>query len=80
MSELRPTMLLASAKTAALLVDLSPSTWSRLDSAGKVPAPIRLTEGSVRWRVSELSDWCQAGCPDRITWEADRAAALKLKA
>ena len=45
-------------------------TW---DAAGKLPAPVRIG-GKVLWPVAEINDWIRAGCPDRETWEARRAA------
>ena len=45
----------------------------RLDSAGKIPRPIRLGR-SVRWPVQEIKDWMDAGGPDRRTWEAMKGA------
>ncbi len=41
----------------------------RLNSAGKLPKPIRLG-GSVRWNREEVRRWFEASCPDRKTWEA----------
>jgi predicted DNA-binding transcriptional regulator AlpA len=38
-------------------------------SAGRAPAPLRLSRGCVRWRRAELIAWTEAGCPDRRTWE-----------
>ena len=61
------------AKLAAPLCGVSVATWHRLNSARKIPAPVRLG-GRVLWRVQELRDWMGAGCPDRKTWEALKAA------
>lgn len=41
----------------------------RLDSAGKVPRPIRLGR-SVRWPLAEINRWMDAGAPDRQRWQA----------
>ena len=41
----------------------------RLDSAGKLPKPIRLGR-SVRWQVAEIENWLDAGAPDRQRWQA----------
>ena len=41
----------------------------RLNSAGKLPKPVRLG-GSVRWRRDEIIAFVEAGCPDRQTWDA----------
>lgn len=43
------------------------SVWRR-DSAGELPAPVRIG-GSVRWRAEELNRWIKAGCVSREVWE-----------
>ena len=43
----------------------------RLHVIGKLPKPIRLGK-SVRWLVSEINRWLEAGAPDRKTWEATK--------
>lgn len=63
--------LLVSAEIAARLCGVSEATWWRLHAAAKVPAPIRLG-GRTLWRRAELAAFCEAGCPDRRTWEALR--------
>jgi predicted DNA-binding transcriptional regulator AlpA len=40
----------------------------RMDSAGKLPRPIRLGK-VVLWKVDEINAWLNAGAPDRKTWE-----------
>ena len=45
----------------------------RLDSAGKIPKPIRLGQ-SVRWPVVEIENWMAVGAPNRQRWEAMRGA------
>jgi predicted DNA-binding transcriptional regulator AlpA len=68
--------LLVPAPEAGRLSGVSEATWYRLAAAKRVPAPIRLG-GRVLWRVAELREWVEAGCPDRRTWEARRASARK---
>ncbi|REJ88385.1 MAG: DNA-binding protein [Planctomycetota bacterium] len=63
--------LMVSADDAAALIGVSPATWHRMVAAGKTPAPVRLSKGCVRYRTADLQRWCEAGCPDRKTWEAD---------
>jgi predicted DNA-binding transcriptional regulator AlpA len=63
--------LLLPAAVAGPLCGVSKATWWRLHAAGKVPAPIRLG-GRTLWRRAELVAFCEAGCPDRKTWEAIR--------
>lgn len=59
--------LLLSARDAAATCGVSKATWWRLDSAGKIPQPIKIG-GSTRWRTDDLRRWVAAGCPDRETW------------
>jgi len=65
-------VLAVSARELAGLLRISlRQTW-RLNSAGKLPKPIRLG-GSVRWSRQEVAAWFEAGCPDRKTWESRKA-------
>jgi predicted DNA-binding transcriptional regulator AlpA len=58
-----------SARQLSQMLGVSLRQCWRLSSAGKLPKPIRLG-GSVRWNRQEVTDWFEAGCPDRKTWEA----------
>lgn len=62
-------MQLLSAKELGRVLDLSKRQIFRLNSCGKIPAPLRIG-GSVRWSSSEIREWLKAGAPDRHTWEA----------
>lgn len=69
--------LLVTAKAAAAMISVSPATWHRMVSAGKTPAPIRLSPGCVRFDADELRRWVTARrpdgtLPDRKEWEALR--------
>jgi len=59
--------LLLTADQSAKLVGLGRSTFYRLHSSGHVPLPVRLG-GAVRWRMTELEAWVDAGCPARAQW------------
>jgi len=63
------TKTLVSADTLGTMLSLSKRTIHRLNSSGKIPAPIRIG-GSVRWSESTIAAWLQAGAPDRKTFEA----------
>ena len=63
------TTQLLNAKTLGQMLALSKRQVFRLNSCGKIPAPIRIG-GSVRWSAAEISAWLAAGAPDRRTWEA----------
>lgn len=76
--DIGPAGLLVSAKEAAALCGMSLRTWWRKDSAGHVPAAVRIGGGSMkRWRLEELRDWCNAGCPPRKEWEVMAAVDSK---
>jgi hypothetical protein len=65
--------LLVGAKEAARLCGVSPATWARMKSAGRLPACLWVSK-RVLWRVEELREWVEAGCPDRKAWDAMRDA------
>lgn len=62
---------LLSAKTLGQMLSLSKRQIFRLNSCGKIPAPIRIG-GSVRWVTSTIESWIDMGCPDRQSFEAMR--------
>lgn len=66
--------ILVDARTAAALLGVGLRTLRTMDAAGKLPAPVRLSAGCVRWRLAELRDWTEADCPDRARWAAIRTA------
>ena len=61
--------LTVSGKKLSQQLDVSLRHVRRLDAAGKIPKPVRIGN-SVRWVVSEIDAWLQAGAPDRQSWEA----------
>lgn len=63
--------LLVSARQAAAMCGRSLRTWRSLDSAGRIPRPVRINRATL-WRTNELRAWVDAGCPDRENWEAQR--------
>ena len=61
-------VLLDDKPTLATLLNTSVRNIDRLNSGGRIPAPVRI--GSrPRWRREEILAWVQAGCPDRQAWE-----------
>ena len=48
----------------AELLSVSIRTVWRLDSAGKLPSPLRIGR-SVKWRRHEIIDWLERDCPPR---------------
>jgi predicted DNA-binding transcriptional regulator AlpA len=65
--------VLVGAGSVGRLVGLSEQTVRRYHYEGKLPRPLRIS-GSLRWRTAEIAAWCEAGCPDRQTWEEMQAA------
>lgn len=60
----------------AEVLNTSPRTIHRLNSAGKIPRPVMLGN-RPRWRHSEIMAWIDAGMPPRQTWEAVKIARRK---
>jgi predicted DNA-binding transcriptional regulator AlpA len=68
----KPPSQLLSAGSLGQMLALSKRQIFRLNSCGKIPAPIHIG-GAVRWSAHEVSAWLAAGAPDRRTWEARKA-------
>jgi len=68
MSNTGTTEKLLRAVDVGRILNLSKRQIFRLNSSGKIPAPIRIG-GAVRWAESTIADWLAAGAPDRKTWE-----------
>jgi predicted DNA-binding transcriptional regulator AlpA len=64
--------MLIDARRLAELLDVSKATFDRMKAAGKLPRHIELSRGCHRWRLSEVRDWIDAGCPPIKEWEARR--------
>ena len=69
-----PEPLLLSARDLAAMLRLGLRTIRSLDSAGRLPRPLRITPGCVRWRYDEIRAWLDAGAPCRQVWARLRAA------
>jgi predicted DNA-binding transcriptional regulator AlpA len=71
----QPSPLLIAARPLADSLAVSLATLRRMDSSGRLPRPIRLSNGAVRWRADEIRAWVEADCPRRSEWEAFRASS-----
>jgi predicted DNA-binding transcriptional regulator AlpA len=69
MSNTGTTEKLLRAVDVGRILNLSKRQIFRLNSSGKIPAPIRIG-GAVRWAESTIAEWLAAGAPDRKTLEA----------
>ncbi|WP_088258728.1 helix-turn-helix transcriptional regulator [Fimbriiglobus ruber] len=65
--------LVVDAQRLGVMLDAKLRTVWTWNAAGKLPAPIRIG-GRVLWRVDEIRAWIDAGAPNRVEWEARRAA------
>jgi len=63
--------VLLTANALGQMLGLSRRQIFRLNSCGKIPAPIRIG-GAVRWSAQEIANWLEAGAPDRKLWEMTR--------
>ena len=66
-----PEPLLVTAKQAAAMCGRSIRCWWTWNSAGLIPGPVKIGRATL-WRVDELRQWTEAGCPRREEWEAQR--------
>ena len=64
---------LLNAKAFGQRLSLSKRQIFRLNSCGKIPAPIRIG-GAVRWSEETIRRWLSCGAPDRKTFEAMQEA------
>ncbi len=64
--------LMVDARALGFLLGFGLRTIRSMDAAGKLPRPLRISH-SVRWSLSEIRDWIDAGAPDRETWTPLRA-------
>jgi predicted DNA-binding transcriptional regulator AlpA len=69
--EAGPDVLLIDIKGLARMLGRSERALWRDLSAGRLPRQVKLG-GMTKWRVAEIRDWVDAGCPDRATWEGSR--------
>jgi predicted DNA-binding transcriptional regulator AlpA len=70
-------VLAISARELAEMLGISLRQVWRLNSAGKLPRPLRIG-GSVRWDRDEILRWFREGCPDRRTWQAKKEVGYGL--
>lgn len=48
------------AAEAASLCNISLAHWRRMYRTGKAPAPIKISDRKLGWRIGELMDWMSA--------------------
>lgn len=73
MDTITTTEKLLTAKAVGEMLSLSKRQIFRLNSSGRIPAPIRIG-GAVRWSENTIVEWLASGAPDRKTFEAMQEA------
>lgn len=68
------TCQLLTAKAVGEKLSLSKRAVFRMRSAGLIVAPLKVGQGAVRWRSSDIEEWIAMGCPDRKTFNAMQQA------
>ncbi|MFH1613805.1 MAG: AlpA family phage regulatory protein [Planctomycetota bacterium] len=63
---------LLTAQMVGAKLSLSKRAVFRMRSAGFIIAPIRVGQGAIRWRQSEIEKWISMGCPSKSEFEARR--------
>ena len=65
---------LLTAQAVGAMLSLSKRQIFRMRSASLIVAPLKVGQGAVRWRQSDVERWISMGCPDRQTFETMRGA------
>ncbi|MHA2043538.1 MAG: helix-turn-helix transcriptional regulator [Planctomycetota bacterium] len=65
---------LLTAKAVGEMLSLSKRQIFRMKSAGLICAPVKVGQGAIRWRQSDIDRWIELGCPDRKSFEAMQGA------
>ena len=74
MSNERTQERLLTAKAVGERLSLSKRAVFRMRSAGRIVAPLKVGQGAVRWRESDLDKWIEWGCKSRQEFETRRQA------
>lgn len=63
---------LLTAKAVAEKLSLSKRAVFRMRSSGLICAPVKVGQGAIRWRLSDIEKWISLDCPSRREFEAMR--------
>lgn len=61
---------LLTAQAVAELLSLSKRTVFRMKASGLICPCVRVGQGAIRWRQSDIEKWISMGCPDCERWLA----------
>ena len=65
---------LLTAQAVGAKLSLSKRAVFRMRSAGLICAPLKVGQGAVRWRQSDVERWISMGCCSKSEFEARREA------
>ena len=68
---------LMTAQSVGEILSLSKRQIFRMKSAGLICDCIKVGQGAIRWRKSDIQKWIELGCPDRKTFEGIKKAKGK---
>lgn len=57
------TVRLLSARQLSELLNLNERTIRRMANSGRFPQPLRVSDQARRWRLRDIEEWLEAGCP-----------------
>ena len=58
------------AQVVAERLSLSKRAIFRMRSAGLICSPVKVGQGAIRWRRSDIEQWIDWGCPSKADFEA----------
>jgi len=61
---------LLTAKAVSEMLSVSKRQIFRLKSSGRICPCVKVGQGAIRWRRSDIEKWISMGCPDRKSFEA----------
>ena len=61
---------LLTAEAVGEMLSLSKRQIFRMRSGGLIVAPVKVGQGAIRWRQSDIEKWIEFGCPSRREFEA----------
>lgn len=76
MNNMKTTEKLLTAQAVGEKLSLSKRAIFRMRSAGLIVAPLKVGQGAIRWRESDIDKWIAMGCPDKKEFEARKGAEI----
>lgn len=65
---------LLTAQAVGAKLSLSKRAVFRMRSAGLICVPLKVGQGAIRWRQSDIDEWIALGCPSKSEFETMQQA------